>query len=208
MSAPPFFVLPKNILFSLGLPSAENTFYQLAPEKLIQQCIERKEGTVNNAVRQTGDVSQNIFIVKDKITADTIDWNDNTQPIEESVFSNLYQKMITHLDGKNIWIRDSYVRAETTDRLYIRSISEDPESDLFVYNMFLHPTQKEIENFNPAWHLIHTAAFAADPKTDSIEQDNFMMINCVKRVILIGGLPYDNEIKEKIFSILRLNAEN
>lgn len=208
MSAPPLFVMPKNVLFSLGLPLAENTFYQLSPDKLIQQCTERKEGMLKNVVKQAGGISRNFFIVKDNITANTVDWNSYNQPIGEPFFDGLYRKMIEHLDGKNIWIRDSYVDTGHADRLYIRSISEDPESDLFVYNMFLHLTPKEIENFNPDWYLIHTLKFSAIPKTDGIDKDNFTIINFTKRIILIGGLAYDNEIKEKIFSVLRLKAES
>ncbi len=209
MSAPPFFVMPKNVLFSLGLPLAENTFYQLSPDVLTRQCIERKEATANDIVKHTGSITNSRFIVKDKITSDTVDWNDSNQPIEERFFDGLYRKMIEHLTGKNIWIRDSYVGADLAYELYIRSISEDPESDLFVYNMFSHPTQKEIENFNPDWYIIHTPTFSADPKTDGIRQDNFTIINFTKRVILIGGLAYDNEMKEMIFSTLkRLIAEN
>jgi phosphoenolpyruvate carboxykinase (ATP) len=208
MSAPPLFVMPKNVLFSLGLPLAENTFYQLSPDKLMQQCVKRKEGMLNSVVKQTGGISLNVFIVKDNTTVDTVDWNDNNQPIEERFFDGLYRKMIEHFNGKNIWIRDSYIGVDWADRLHIRSISEDPESDLFLYNMFLHPTPKEIENFNPDWYIIHTPAFSADPKTDGIEKSNFMIINFTKKIILIGGLAYDNEVKGRIFSILRLKAES
>lgn len=207
MSAPPFFVMPKNVLFSLGLPLAENTFYQLPHDKLIQQCTEKKEGTLNTSVKQAGDISHNLFIVRDKTTANTIDWNNNNRPIEEQFFDGLYRKMIEHLSGKNIWIRDSYVDTDRAGRLYIRSISEDPESDLFVYSMFLHPTSKEIENFNPDWYIIHTPTFYANPKTGGIDQDNLTMINFTKRVILIGGLAYDEKIKKIIFSILRLKLK-
>jgi phosphoenolpyruvate carboxykinase (ATP) len=202
MSAPPFFVMPKNVLFSLGLPSAENTFYQLSPDRLNQQCIERKEGTLNNAVKQPGVTSQKVFIVKDNTTANTIDWNDNNQPIEGPLFDGLYQKMITHLDGKNIWIRDSYVDADSAGRLYIRSVSEDPESDLFVYNMLGHPTQKEIENFNPNWYLIQTPTFSIGSESNDTRSTNGVLVNFTKRIILIRGLAYDNEIKGIIFSVL------
>ena len=214
MSVPPLFVMPKNILFSLGLPLAENTFYQLSSDRLIQQCIERKEGVPDNigalvvhTEKYTNRNSKNCFVVKDNIT-NTIEWNDSSQPIEKKFFDGLYQKMIEHLGVKEIWIRDSYFCADSATRLYIRSISEDPAGDLFVYNMFLHPTQKEIENFNPDWYIIHAPSFSADAKTDGIRQDNFTIINVTKRVILIGGLAYDNEIKQMIFSILnKLNAE-
>ena len=203
MSVPTLFVMPKNTLFSMGLPSAKNTFYQLPPDALIQQCNERKKRALQNrgALVTDSNHSPVNYFVPDSVTNAKIDCSDNIQPIEEKVFDRLYRKMIEHLGVKEIWIRDSYY-AEAASRLYIRSISEDPAGDLFVYNMFLHPTEKDIENFNPDWYIIHTPAFFAEPETDGIGQHSFTIVNFTRKVILIGGKAYDNEIKKMIFCIL------
>ena len=42
------FAIPKNLLFSLGLPSAEKLYYQFPPDELTRQCLERKEGVLND----------------------------------------------------------------------------------------------------------------------------------------------------------------
>ena len=209
MSVPTMFAAPKNLLFSLGLPSAENTFYQLPPNELIRQCVDRKEGVINDTgalVIETGKFTgrspKDKFTVKDKITADSVNWNDLNQPIEEKYFDRLYQKMISHLGNKEIWIRDSYACADPDYRLNIRVINEDPASNLFAYNMFLRPTKGELENFNPDWYIIHAPSFLADAKTDGIRQGNFTLLNFTKKIILIGGSAYTGEIKKGIFSIL------
>ncbi|MEO8962315.1 MAG: phosphoenolpyruvate carboxykinase (ATP), partial [Ginsengibacter sp.] len=209
MSVPSPFVMPKNVLFSLGLPAAEDTYYQLSPDTLIEQCIERKEGILNDTGalvihtgKFTGRSPKDRFIVKDDLTANTVDWNTMNQPIEAKYFDGLYQKMIDHLSGKKIWIRDSYVCADPDYRLYIRCINEDPSSNLFAYNMFLRPTPDEVENFNPDWYLIHTPSYLADPKVDGVRQENFTIINFTKRVILIAGSGYTGEIKKGVFSVL------
>lgn len=209
MSVPPLFVMPKNTLFSLGLPSAENTFYQLAREVLIRQYLGSKEEGLNNtdAVvthtdENTGGSRKGYYAVKDSITANSVDRDHINRPIEEKFFDALYRKMIEHLKEKQIWIRDSYVSIDSAHKLYIRSICEDPASDLFVYNMFLHPEQKELGNFSPGWYIIHVPSFSADPKVDGTRHNNFTIINLTKRVILIGGKAYNNEIKEWVLSML------
>ena len=209
MSVPTMFSVPKNMLFSLGLPSAENTFYQLPPHDLVEQCVERNEGVLNdtgalviNTGKFTGRSPKDRFIVKDKITACSVNWNDINQPIEEKYFDGLYQKIIDHLSKNEIWIRDSYACADKRYRLSIRNINEDPSSNLFAYNMFLRPSKKELENFNPDWYIIHAPTFLADPKVDGTRQGNFTIISFTKRVILIGGSAYTGEIKKGIFSIL------
>jgi phosphoenolpyruvate carboxykinase (ATP) len=209
MSVPTMFAVPKNLLFSLGLPSAENTFYQLPPDELISQCLERNEGVLNdtgalviNTGKFTGRSPKDRFIVKDKITASSVNWNDFNQPIEEKYFDILYKKIIDYLNQKEIWIRDSYACADPAFRLNIRVINEDPAGNLFAYNMFLRPSEEELEKFNPDWHIIHAPGFAADPKVDGTRQGNFTVISFTKKIILIGGSAYTGEVKKGIFSIL------
>jgi len=197
------------MLFSLGLPSAEHTFYQLDPEELIEQCLERNEGVLSdtgalviNTGKFCGRCPRDRFIVKDKITSNVVDWNEINQPIEEKYFDSLYRKMIDHLRNKEIWIRDSFACADPEYRVNIRTINEDPASNLFAYNMFLRPSQRELQNFNPDWYIIHAPSFFADPQVDGTRQGNFTIINFSKRVILIAGSSYTGEIKKGIFSIL------
>jgi phosphoenolpyruvate carboxykinase (ATP) len=209
MSVPTMFVVPKNLLFSLGLPSAENTFFQLPPDELTRQCLERNEGVLNDTGalviktgKFTGRSPKDRFIVKDKITASAVNWNDFNQPIEEKYFDSVYKKLIDYLGKKEIWIRDAYACADPAYRLNIRVINEDPSGNLFAYNMFLRPTEEELENFNPDWHIIHAPGFFSDPETDGTRQGNFTLISFSKKMILIGGSAYTGEVKKGIFSIL------
>lgn len=183
--------------------------YQLEPGILIQQSVDRKEGVLNDTgalVIETGKFTgrspKDKFTVKDAISTNSVNWNDFNQPIDEKYFNGLYQKMISHLEKKEIWIRDSYACANPKYRLNIRVINEDPSSNLFAYNMFLRPTEDELENFNPDWYIIHAPSFLADPKTDGTRQGNFTMVSFAKKIILIGGSAYTGEIKKGIFSIL------
>ena len=214
MSVPGMFAVPRNLLFSIGLPSAENTFYQLGADELVQQCVERNQGVDDTGalVTNTGELAagspNDCFIVKDKITTSAIDWNEINQPIEEKYFDALFSKMIDHLRKKEIWIRDAYACAEKDYKIDIRIINEDPASNLFVYNMFSRPEKEELKNFNPGWYIIHTPSFFADPTFDGTREGNFTIINFSKRVILIGGSSDASEIKKAIFSILNFLSPN
>lgn len=209
MSVPTMLTTPKNLLYALGLTSAENTFYQLPPDELARQCVERNEGVLNDTGalviktgKFTGRSPKDKFTVKDNITADTVDWNNFNQPIEEKYFEQLYKKVIAHLQDKKIWIRDSYVCADPAYRLNVRTINEDPASNLFAYNMFLRPEEKELANFEADWTILHAPTFFADPATDGTRQGNFTIVNFSRRVVLIGGSHYTGEMKKGIFGIL------
>lgn len=209
MSIPTLFNLPKNLLFNLGLKSAENIYYQLPPEELISQSVEKGEGVLSDTgalVIDTGEFTgrspEDRFIVKDEIPASTIDWNKFNLPIEEKYFDNLYNKMVGFLNNKKLWIRDCYACAHPDYRLNIRVINENPCCNLFAYNMFLRPDEKDLDDIEIDWHLIQVPHFFADPLTDGVPHKNFVIVNFTKKIILIGGTQYTGEMKKGIFSIL------
>ena len=209
MSVPTMISLPKRALINLGLRSAENVHYQLSPQELTEQTLARNQGILNNTkalVIKTGEFTgrcpKDKFIVKDDITSGTVNWNEFNIPIDSKYFDQLYKKMTSYLQDKEIWVRDCYACADPEYRLNIRVINENPWSNLFVHNMFLRPMEEELENFQPDWHIIQAPSFKADPATDGTRQHNFAIVNFTKRIILIGGTGYTGEMKKGIFTIL------
>lgn len=197
------------LLQQIGLKSNKTIHYQLPPEILSQQTIDRNEGTLNDTgalVIKTGEFTgrspKDKFIIKDAITADTVHWNDFNIPMEPHFFDQLKEKMMAYLAEKEIWVRDCYACADPAYRLNIRVINENPWSNLFAYNMFLRPEEKELDNFQPEWHIIQAPGFKADPATDGTRQHNFAIVSFTQKTILIGGTGYTGEMKKGIFTIL------
>jgi phosphoenolpyruvate carboxykinase (ATP) len=209
MAVPTMLAFPKNTLLNSGLQFTNNIHYQLSPEELTRQTVTRGEGKLNdtraliiNTGEFTGRSPEDKFIVSDDITRDTVNWNNFNIPFEPKHFDLLYKKMMTYLGDKEIWVRDCYACADPAYRMNIRVINENPWSNLFAYNMFLRPTEDELENFTPGWHLIQASGFMADPATDGTRQHNFAIISFTKKTILIGGTGYTGEMKKGIFSVL------
>ncbi len=200
---------PSIALSSLGLNTNNEIHYQLLPEELTQQTIARKEGLLNDTgalVIKTGEFTgrspKDKFIVTDEIAANSVFWNDFNLPIDAAHFDSIYKKMMAHLSKEELWVRDAYACADNNYRLRIRVINENPWSNLFAYNMFLRPSENELDNFTPDWHIIQAPSFNADPKTDGTRQHNFAIVNFTKKMILIGGTGYTGEMKKGIFTIL------
>lgn len=202
---------PVAFLKHLGITttSPESCHYQGVPSELIYQTIEREEGELSssgalviNTGKFTGRSPKDRFIVKDDHSSNSIDWNDINQPISSANFDKLYHRIINHLKHEEIWIRDSYVGADSRYRMNLRLISEKPWASLFCYNMFLRPKEDELDRFNPEWIILHAPGCLADPSTDGTRQENFAVINFTRRIILIGGTAYTGEIKKGVFSVL------
>ncbi len=203
-------MIPKNLLPGFSFSANTTLHYQLTPSELTEQAIWRGQGVLNDTGAlciQTGEFTgrspKDKFIVKDAITAEAVDWNNFNIPVEEKYFLQLRKKLLHYLGSKEeIWVRDAYACADANYRLNIRVINENPWSNLFAYNMFLRPEEKELENFEPEWHIIQAPGFKADPLVDGTRQHNFAMISFTHKTILIGGTGYTGEIKKGIFSVL------
>lgn len=209
MSIPALLTIPKKQLLNIGLKDAQNIHFQLFPDELIQQCLERKEGVLNDTgalVIETGEFTgrspKDKFIVKDETTSDSVHWNEFNIPMEQIKFDGLYNKLLAYLEKKEIWVRDCFACAHPKYRIGIRVINESPACNLFIHNMFLRPDEEELERFTPDWHIIQAPGFFADAKSDGTRQHNFAAIDFKKKLILIGGTGYTGEMKKGIFTIL------
>ncbi len=203
-------LLPNPSLLKSGLSQIKDLHYQLSPEELTQQTLQRNEGVLNDTGalciitgKFTGRCPQDKFIVKDAKTSNTIDWNNFNQPIEEKYFLSLRKKILAYLNVRNkVWVRDCFACADENFKINIRVITENPWSNLFAYNMFLRPRENELENFEPDWHVIQAPSFKANPTTDGVPRENFTIVSFTHKTILIGGSGYTGEIKKGIFSVL------
>jgi len=183
--------------------------YQLSPDELHKITIEKgmgKESSMGALAVSTGEFTgrspMDRFIVKDDITADKIWWGDINIPFSSEKFDALYEKIVAYLSGKEAYARDSFVCADERYKLGVRVVNEYPWSNLFVYNMFLRPNEKELTGFEADWTVINAPGFMADAEIDGTRQHNFAILNFTKKTAIVGGTAYTGEIKKGIFSAL------
>ncbi len=201
---------PSSPIVGLGLSVVDNIHYQLPPEALIEDSICSGEGLLSNTgalVINTGEFTgrspKDKFIVKDQLTADTVYWNEFNQPIEERYFLIIQKKIRAYLATKeDIWVRDCYACADDRYRMNIRVVNEKPWLNLFAYNMFLRPTDADLENFIPEWTILAAPDLQLDPVECGTRQHNASVISFKHKTILIAGSGYTGEIKKGIFSVL------
>lgn len=202
--------IPPANLDQLGIMKTDSIHYQLSPDELIQDTLRIGDGVLNNTgalVIRTGEFTgrspKDKFIVKDNTTADSVHWNDFNIPIEQKYFDIIHKKIINYFDNlPELWVRDCYACADPRYRLNIRVVNEKPSNNLFAYNMFLRPTDEELENFKPEWHILSAPGLKLDPKECGIRQHNAAVVSFKHKMILIAGSGYTGEIKKGIFTIL------
>ncbi|HVK97505.1 MAG TPA: phosphoenolpyruvate carboxykinase (ATP) [Flavisolibacter sp.] len=209
MSVPSTLSFSVENLLKIGLHNSDNIYYQLSPDELIEDTLRIGEGIITDtgalAIRTgkfTGRSPNDKFTVKDEITANTVHWNNFNIPIDEKHFDIIHKRVIEYLSKKELWIRDCYACADPRFRLNIRVITEKPWINLFSHNMFLRPTEEELEEFTPEWHVISAPDLQLDPVECGTRQSNAAVISFKHKTILIAGTGYTGETKKGIFTVL------
>ncbi|MCF6222576.1 MAG: phosphoenolpyruvate carboxykinase (ATP) [Flavobacteriaceae bacterium] len=198
-----------NSLEEFGIKNS-TTHWNLSPQDLIKICTDKNLGKIASSGalavdtgKFTGRSPKDRFIVKDEISKDTVWWDGNINiPFDADKFDKLYDKVTHYLSGKELYSRDAFACADIRYRMNIRVITEIPWANLFAYNMFIRPTQEELENFSPEWIILQAPGFLADAELDGTRQQNFAILNFTRKIILIGGTGYTGEVKKGVFSAL------
>jgi phosphoenolpyruvate carboxykinase (ATP) len=183
--------------------------WNLSPEQLSKIALDAGQAKMTSSGSITVDTGEFMgrspkdkFTVKDEVTANSVWWNNFNIPFEPAKFDQLYIKMIRYFEGKEFFVRDVYACADTRYRMNIRVINEYAWSNLFVYNMFIRPSEKELQNFKSEWLILNAPGFRANPAEDGTRQHNFSIIDFKRKIILIGGSGYTGEIKKGVFTAL------
>ncbi|MBW8523784.1 phosphoenolpyruvate carboxykinase (ATP) [Chryseobacterium chendengshani] len=196
-------------LKDLGINNTKEVYWNLSVSQLIAQTLKKSQGVITRSGALacdtgefTGRSPKDKYIVKDENTTDSIWWGEVNHPFLPEDFDRLYSSVAAHLSARDIYVKDAYACAKSEYQLNIRVVTEKPWQSLFVNNLFLRPTDKELETFHHEWLILVAPEFRAVPEVDKTRQHNFTVINFSKKIILIGGSAYTGEIKKGIFTVL------
>jgi len=191
------------------ISKASKAHMNLSPAELVEQAILRKEGELTSTGALAADTGEftgrspkDKFVVYDDNTKDSVWWGDVNNRFEGEKFDQLLDKVISHYEGKEVFVRDAYACANNDYRLNIKVINETAYQNLFANNLFLRPTAEELKTQQHDWLILAAPSFMAVPNVDGTRQHNFAITNFTKKIILIGGTGYTGEIKKGIFTVL------
>ncbi|HLR02066.1 MAG TPA: phosphoenolpyruvate carboxykinase (ATP) [Virgibacillus sp.] len=184
--------------------------HNLSVPKLVERILERGEGDLTstgaitaNTGKYTGRSPKDKFIVMDTFSKDKIDWGAVNQPIDESVFEKLLKKVTEYLKTKSeLYSFKGFAGADKQYRLPIQVVNEYAWHNLFSQQLFITPTEEELDNHQSEFTIISAPNFQADPKVDGTNSEAFVIISFKQRIVLIGGTKYAGEMKKSIFSVM------
>lgn len=194
----------------LGIKNINHVYRNLSVPELIEHALAKGEGVLasNGALcvdtgKYTGRSPNDKFIVEQESSKDEIHWDKVNMPITEANFNFLYRRVLSYIQGRDLYIFDGFVGVDANHRMSVRIINQFACQNLFAHQMFIRPTQEELKNHKADFTVIAVPGLHGDPEiNDGINSEAFIVANLEKKLIIIGGSKYAGEIKKSVFSLM------
>ena len=217
-------VLRKSVVMSLndlGIKNVKGIIYNPSYDELYKAELDEnlvgfekgfltELGAVNVMTGKfTGRSPKDKFIVKDDITKDTLWWNskkapNDNKPTTQEVWNDLKELVVEELSSKKLYVVDAFCGANEDTRLKVRFIMEVAWQAHFVKNMFIRPSEAELENFGEPDFVVLNGSETSNRnwKEQGLNSENFVVFNLTEKIQLIGGSWYGGEMKKGLFSMM------
>ena len=172
--------------------------------------LERGEGRLSsngtvivNTGIYTGRSPNDRFIVKNKDSEDLIDWGEINLALSENSFNILEAAVKKEMNGKELFVFDGFAGADKRYQLPLRVVTMKSWQGHFSHNMFIRPTEKELENLQPEFTILNASSTEIENWAElGLNSKVFIVLNLERKMAIIGGTEYGGEIKKSVFSAL------
>ena len=210
----------KSVLEKYGITGTTEVLYNPSYEVLFAE--ETKEGlegfdkgqvTELDAVNvmtgiYTGRSPKDKYIVDDANSHDKVWWttegypNDN-HPMSEEVWKTVKEIAVKELCNKRLFVVDAFCGANEGTRLAVRFIVEVAWQAHFIKNMFIQPSEAELENFEPNFVIYNASkAKVENYKELGLRSETCVAFNTTSREQCIINTWYGGEMKKGMFSMM------
>ena len=156
----------------------------------------------------TGRSPKDKFIVMDDVSKDTVWWttpeypNDN-HPASEETWAECKKLAVEELSNKKLYVVDCFCGANKDTRMSVRFIMEVAWQAHFIKNMFIKPTDEELESFEPDFVCYNASkAKVENYKELGLNSETAALFNVKSREQVILNTWYGGEMKKGMFSMM------
>ena len=156
----------------------------------------------------TGRSPKDKYIVMDENSKDTVWWttdeykNDN-HPMSEDTWKVVKEIAKNELSNKRLFVVDAFCGANKDTRMAVRFIVEVAWQAHFIKNMFIQPTDEELETFEPDFVVYNASKAKVDNYAElGLNSETCVAFNITSREQVIINTWYGGEMKKGMFSMM------
>ncbi|KAK4635776.1 Phosphoenolpyruvate carboxykinase (ATP) [Fulvia fulva] len=118
---------------------------------------------------KTGRSPSDKRIVKEEGSESNVWWGPVNKPMTPEVWRINRERAVDYLNTRNrIYVIDGYAGWDERYRINVRVVCARAYHALFMYNMLIRPSRKELEHFHPDYVIYNAGAFPANRYTTSM----------------------------------------
>jgi len=205
-------------LHEMGITGYQEVMYNPTFEELYKAEMSTKnQGFEKSALTNLGAVAvktgiftgrspKDRYIVKDNVTENTIHWDGKVNlPTSPEIFSHCKDLVLKQLSrSKRLYVVDAFCGTNPDTRLKVRFVMEVAWQAHFVMNMFIRPSNYELENFGEPDFIVMNGSKTVNPnwQEQGLHSENFVMFNLTEKIQIIGGTWYGGEMKKGMFAMM------
>lgn len=193
----------------LGIAGNGKVYRNLAPARLVEIALARGEGTLSDTGalvvktgKYTGRSPDDKFIVDTPAIHGEIAWGAINRPIEKAKYEAIKAKMLAYLQNKELYVFDGFAGADPKYTQRFRIVNELASQNLFIHQLLIRPTDKELETYAPDYTILAAPGFKCIPEIDGVHSEAAIIIDYEAHEVLIAGSQYAGEIKKSVFSVM------
>ncbi|SFV61309.1 Phosphoenolpyruvate carboxykinase [ATP] [hydrothermal vent metagenome] len=197
-------------LEALGLKNIGNIHHNLSYDELIKHELDNGEVTqtktgataVDTGVF-TGRSPKDKYFVERDPSNKYIAWGDVNKKVSAEIFDELLIVAQEQLSNKDLYITDVFCGSSIASKKSVRFVTEIAWQSHFVKNMFIRPTEPELEIFKSDFVVMNACKAVNDKwKEHGLNSEVFVLFDVERNMAIIGGTWYGGELKKGIFSMM------
>jgi len=210
----------KSVLEKYGIAGTTEVIYNPSYEVLFEEetqesltGFDKGQNTELGAVNvmtgiYTGRSPKDKFIVDDENSHDTVWWtsdeykNDN-KPASKETWAAVKEIALKELSNKKLYVIDGFCGANKDTRMAVRFIVEVAWQAHFVKNMFIRPSEEELNEFEPDFIVYNASKAKVDNyKELGLNSETAVVFNVTSKEQVIINTWYGGEMKKGMFSMM------
>ncbi|NUP10026.1 MAG: phosphoenolpyruvate carboxykinase (ATP) [Polyangiaceae bacterium] len=183
-----------------------------APARLYELALQREHGTAITSTgalvalsgSKTGRSPKDKRIVEEPGSTDDIWWGPVNIKMSDHIFLTNRERCIDYLNTREIlYCIDGFAGWDPKYRIKVRVICERAYHALFMWNMLIRPTEKELEAFgDPDYVIFNGGPFPANRYTSGMTSTTTIDLSFEHKELVILGTEYAGEMKKGVFTIM------
>jgi len=191
--------------------SVRDILRNASPAELYEDAIRFDGGTITSSGalvsfsgEKTGRSPRDKRIVDEASSTEDIWWGNVNIKIDEHTFLVNRERAVDYLNTcPRLYVVDGYAGWDPKHQQKIRVICSRPYHALFMHNMLIRPTPKQLQSFgDPDYVIFNAGRFPANKLTSYMTSKTTVDLDLGRKEFIILGTEYAGEMKKGVFTIM------